>query len=75
MLEISQNPGESGITPNTLYTPPKFPQLWIYFLIKKCQIIFRKGVYRTPPENVLKTWGKSGVTPNTHYTPPKFPQL
>jgi hypothetical protein len=53
MLEISQKPGEMGVRPNTLYTPPKFPHLWIYFMIKNCQIIFPKGVYRTPPENAF----------------------
>jgi hypothetical protein len=42
-----------GVTPNTLYTPPIFPQLWIYFMIKNRQIIFRKGVRRTPPENAF----------------------
>jgi hypothetical protein len=42
-----------GVTPNTLYTPPIFPQLWIYFMIKNCQIIFPKGVHRTPPENAF----------------------
>ena len=45
--------GKRGVTPNTLYTAPKFPQLWIYFMIKNCQIIFPKGVRRTPPENPL----------------------
>jgi hypothetical protein len=43
--------GGRGVTLNTLYTPPMFPQLWIYFIIKNCQIIFPKGVYRTTPEN------------------------
>jgi hypothetical protein len=42
-----------GVTPNTLYTPPIFPQLCIYFMIKNCQIIFLKVVYRTPPENAF----------------------
>jgi hypothetical protein len=42
-----------GVTPNTLYTPPIFGQLWIYFMIKNRQIIFRKGVRRTPPENAF----------------------
>jgi hypothetical protein len=42
-----------GNMPNTLYTPPIFPQLCIYFIIKNCQIIFPKGVYRTPPENAF----------------------
>jgi hypothetical protein len=42
-----------GVRPNTLYTPPVFPQLWIYFMIKNCQIIFPKVVYRTPPENAF----------------------
>jgi hypothetical protein len=42
-----------GVTPNTLYTPQVFPQLWIFFMIKNHQIIFRKGVRRTPPENAF----------------------
>jgi hypothetical protein len=42
-----------GVRPNTLSTPPVFPQLWIYFMIKNCQIIFPKVVYRTPPENAF----------------------
>jgi hypothetical protein len=42
-----------GVRPNTLYTPPVFPQLWIYFMIKNRQIIFPKVVYRTPPENAF----------------------
>jgi hypothetical protein len=51
MLEISQKLG--GVTPNTLYIPLIFTQLWICFMIKNCQIIFRKGVHRTPPENAF----------------------
>jgi hypothetical protein len=50
---FSKPGGKRGVTLNTLYTPPKFPQLWIYFMIKNCQIIFPKGVRRTPPENPL----------------------
>jgi hypothetical protein len=42
-----------GVRPNTLSTPPVFPQLWIYFMIKNRQIIFPKVVYRTPPENAF----------------------
>jgi hypothetical protein len=42
-----------GVRPNTLYTPPVFPQLCIYFMIKNRQIIFPKVVYRTPPENAF----------------------
>jgi hypothetical protein len=42
-----------GVTPNTLYTPPKFRHLWVYFMIKNCQIIFPKVVRRTPPENAF----------------------
>jgi hypothetical protein len=42
-----------GVRPNTLYIPLIFPQLWIYFMIKNCQIILPKGVYRTPPENAF----------------------
>jgi hypothetical protein len=50
---FSKPRGKRGVTPNTLYTRPKFPQLWIYFIIKNCQIIFPNGVYRTPPENAF----------------------
>jgi hypothetical protein len=50
---ISKPGGEMGVTPNTLYTPPIFPQLWIYFMIKNRQIIFPKVIYRTPPENAF----------------------
>jgi hypothetical protein len=32
------NPGEMGVRPNTLYTPPIFPQLWIYFMIKMAKV-------------------------------------
>jgi hypothetical protein len=53
MLEISQKLGGKGVMPNTLYTPPIFPQLWIYFMIKNCQIIIPKGVCRTHPENAF----------------------
>jgi hypothetical protein len=50
---ISKPGGEMGVTPNTLCTPTIFPQLWIYFMIKNCQIIFPKVIYRTPPENAF----------------------
>jgi hypothetical protein len=50
---FSKPGGEMGVRPNTLYTPPIFPQLRIYFMIKNRQIIFPKGVYRTPPENAF----------------------
>jgi hypothetical protein len=50
---FSKTGGKRGVTPNTLYTLPIFPQLWIYFMIKNCQIIFPKGVCRTPPENAF----------------------
>jgi hypothetical protein len=50
---FSRGGGRMGVRPNTLYTPPIFPQLWIYFMIKNHQIIFRKGVHRTPPENAF----------------------
>jgi hypothetical protein len=36
-----------------LYTPPIFPQLWIYFMIKNRQIIFPKVIYRTRPQNAF----------------------
>jgi hypothetical protein len=42
-----------GVMPNTLYTPPTFRQLWIYFMIRNHQIIFPKGVCRTPRENAF----------------------
>jgi hypothetical protein len=45
--------GGIGVRPNTLYTRPIFPELCIYFMIKNCQIVFPKGVYRTPPENAF----------------------
>jgi hypothetical protein len=50
---FSKPGGGRGVTLNTLYTPPKFPHLWIYFMIKNHQIIFPKGVRRTPPENAF----------------------
>jgi hypothetical protein len=50
---FSKTGGEMGVKPNTLYTPPVFPQLCIYFMIKNRQIIFPKVVYRTPPENAF----------------------
>jgi hypothetical protein len=50
---FSKPRGEMGVRPNTLYTPPIFPQLWIYFMIKNRQIIFGKSVHRTPPENAF----------------------
>jgi hypothetical protein len=43
----------TSIFPNTLECTPKFPQLWINFMIKNCQIIFPKVIYRTPPENAF----------------------
>jgi hypothetical protein len=45
--------GEKGVTLNTLQTPPIFPQLCINFMMKNHQIIFPKGVRRTPPENAF----------------------
>jgi hypothetical protein len=50
---ISKPGGKMGVTPNTLYAPPIFRQLCIYFMIKNRQIIFPKVVYRTPPENAF----------------------
>jgi hypothetical protein len=46
-------PRGRGVRPNTLYAPPKFPHLWIYFMIKNCQIVFPKGVRRTPQKNAF----------------------
>jgi hypothetical protein len=51
---FSKPGGEMGVRPNTLYTPPIFPQLRIYFMIKNRQIIFPKGVYRTPKK--MHSW-------------------
>jgi hypothetical protein len=45
--------GGKGCHAEHLYTPPIFPQLWIYFMIKNCQIIIPKGVRRTHPENAF----------------------
>jgi hypothetical protein len=53
MLEVSQNLGEKGCHAEHPLYSPKISSIMDIFYDQNFQIIFPKGVYRTPPENAF----------------------